>query len=72
MQDLSYQIWRTAERFDVSRGSLAGWLVVAARNRTISKLRNKGDKAEELQDNRVDLRTVPLRDGAEEVIFICA
>jgi len=56
LQDLFYQIWRTAERFDASRGSLAGWLMVAARNRAISKLRKKGDKAEELQDNRVDLK----------------
>jgi hypothetical protein len=31
LQDLFYQIWRTAERFDASRDSLAGWLVVAAR-----------------------------------------
>jgi RNA polymerase sigma-70 factor, ECF subfamily len=33
LQDLFYQLWRTAERFDPSRGSLAGWLLVAARNR---------------------------------------
>ena len=55
LQDLFYQVWRTAERFDVARGSLAGWLVVAARNRAISKLRKKSGKAEELEENAVFL-----------------
>jgi len=55
LQDLFYQVWRTAERFDASRGSLAGWLVVAARNRAISKLRVKSGKTEELQENGVFL-----------------
>ncbi len=55
LQDLFYQVWRTAERFDAARGSLAGWLVVAARNRAISKLRKKSGKAEELEENPVFL-----------------
>ncbi|MGB7438721.1 MAG: sigma-70 family RNA polymerase sigma factor [Candidatus Acidiferrum sp.] len=44
LQDLFYQVWRTAERFDPAKGSLAGWLLVAARNRAISKLRRKSGK----------------------------
>lgn len=56
LQDLFYQIWQTASRFDPQRGSLPGWLVVVARNRAISKLRRKSDKAEELPENAVDLR----------------
>ena len=56
LQDLFYQIWQTAGRFDQQRGSLPGWLVVVARNRAISKLRRKSDKAEELPENAVDLR----------------
>ena len=55
LQDLFYQIWRTAERFDESRGSLGGWLMVAARNRAISKLRRKTGKAEELDENTVSM-----------------
>lgn len=62
LQDLFYQIWRTAERFDAARGSLAGWLLVAARNRAISRLRRKTGKTEELDENgvilRVDLESV--------------
>jgi RNA polymerase sigma-70 factor, ECF subfamily len=55
LQDLFYQVWRTAERFDAARGSLAGWLVVAARNRAISKLRKKSGRTEELVENKVFL-----------------
>ena len=53
LQDLFYQVWRTAERFDPSRGSLAGWLLVAARNRAISRLRRKTEKFEEPEENVV-------------------
>jgi RNA polymerase sigma-70 factor, ECF subfamily len=53
LQDLFYQVWRTAERFDPARGSLAGWLLVAARNRAISRLRRKGGINEELKENDV-------------------
>src|SRR5271169_2917306 len=55
LQDLFYQIWRTAERFDAGKGSLAGWLLVAARNRAISKLRRKSGKSEELKEDSVSL-----------------
>jgi RNA polymerase sigma-70 factor, ECF subfamily len=53
LQDLFFQVWRTAERFDPARGSLAGWLLVAARNRAISKLRRKSGQTEELNENGV-------------------
>lgn len=56
LQDLFYQVWRTSERFDASRGSFAGWLLVAARNRAISKLRKKDNKSEELGSDKVDLK----------------
>ncbi len=55
LQDLFYQVWRTAERFDPAKGSLAGWLLVAARNRAISKLRRKTGKTEDLDENGVSL-----------------
>jgi RNA polymerase sigma-70 factor, ECF subfamily len=41
LQDIFYQAWRTASSFDSSRGSLAGWLLVAARNRAIDQLRRR-------------------------------
>jgi len=52
LQDIFYQLWCTASRFDSSRGSLPGWLLVIGRNRAISRLRrhNPAD-GEELMEN---------------------
>jgi RNA polymerase sigma-70 factor, ECF subfamily len=44
VQDLFLQLWREAERFDASRGSLPAWLVVIGRNRAISRLRGRRDR----------------------------
>jgi len=54
LQDIFYQLWRTASRFDPSRGSLGGWLLVIARNRAISRLRKRNPAGgEELSENQV-------------------
>lgn len=47
LQDIFYQLWRTAGRVDPARGSLPGWLLVAARNRAISRLRRANLPASE-------------------------
>lgn len=52
LQDIFLQIWRNAGNFDPARGSLSGWLIVAARNRAISRLRR----------NRPDTREVMEKD----------
>jgi RNA polymerase sigma-70 factor (ECF subfamily) len=58
LQDIFYQLWRTAPQFDPSRGSLPGWLLVIARNRAISRLRRHNpSQGEELVDNMVLLPT---------------
>jgi len=69
LQDLFYQIWRTAERFDAARGSLAGWLLVAARNRAISRLRRKTGKTEELDENGITLK-VNLESSAAQNLLL--
>jgi RNA polymerase sigma-70 factor (ECF subfamily) len=56
LQDIFYQLWRTAENFDAARGSLPGWLMVIARNRAISRLRRHNPASgEELVENTVVL-----------------
>lgn len=56
LQDLFFQIWRTAEKFNPERGSLAGWLLVAARNRSISRLRRRDSRErDELTETSVVL-----------------
>ena len=56
LQDLFFQIWRTAEKFHPERGSLPGWLLVAARNRSISRLRRRDSRErDELTETSVVL-----------------
>jgi RNA polymerase sigma-70 factor, ECF subfamily len=56
LQDIFFQVWRIAAQFDPARGSVPGWLVVAARNRAISRLRRRfPDESEELVENSVAL-----------------
>ena len=56
LQDIFFQLWCNAARFDASRGSLAGWLSVIARHRAISRLRRHNPAAgEELIENTVVL-----------------
>lgn len=56
LQDVFYQLWRTAPSFDATRGSLPAWLTVIARNRAISRLRKVNPAAgEELEENAVVL-----------------
>ncbi|HEV2421581.1 MAG TPA: sigma-70 family RNA polymerase sigma factor [Candidatus Acidoferrales bacterium] len=56
LQDLFLQVWRTAEKFDPQRGSLPGWLLVAARHRCISRLRRRDSRAnDELTETSVVL-----------------
>jgi len=55
LQDIFFQLWNSPSRFDQSRGSLPGWLMVIARNRAISRLRrhNPAAASEELMENTI-------------------
>ena len=56
LQDIFYQLWCNASRFDPARGSLPGWLLVIARNRAISRLRRHNPAAgEEIVENTIVL-----------------
>lgn len=41
VQDIFFQLWQQASRFDSARGSLIGWLLTITRHRAISRLRQK-------------------------------
>jgi len=41
LQDVFMQLWRNPSAFDSSRGSLAPWLAVIARNRAIDQVRKR-------------------------------
>src|SRR5262249_10043924 len=56
LQDVFYQVWRSASSFDFARGSLVGWLLVSARNRAIDRLRRRNRSAtKELGESLVAL-----------------
>jgi RNA polymerase sigma-70 factor, ECF subfamily len=56
LQDNFFQLWRMPSRFDSSRGSLPGWVLVIARNRAISRLcRHIPALGDELVENSVVL-----------------
>ena len=66
LQDIFYQVWRTAEKFDPQRGSLPGWLLVVTRNRAISKLRRRSTTGDdELNENAV-ASTINLESTASQ------
>ena len=46
LQDVFMQLWRNPQSFNASRGSLATWLAVIARNRAIDQLRRKHPEVE--------------------------
>lgn len=70
LQDIFYQVWRTAEKFDPRRGSLGGWLLVAARNRAISRVRRRsGRDNEELDENAV-ARAVNVESAAAQSLLL--
>jgi RNA polymerase sigma-70 factor (ECF subfamily) len=41
VQDVFLQLWRNPDAFDASRGSLAAWLAVISRHRSIDRLRKR-------------------------------
>ncbi len=41
LQEVFYQLWSVASRFEPQRGSLRSWLLVMARNRAISLIRKR-------------------------------
>jgi len=44
LQEAWVQIWRSASRYDPSRGTVAAWLVTVARSRAIDRIRSLGSR----------------------------
>jgi RNA polymerase sigma-70 factor (ECF subfamily) len=50
LQDIFMQLWQKASQFDAQRGSLPAWLLVMARNRAISRLRQRNPASDASMD----------------------
>lgn len=60
VQESFLKLWRSAARFDASRGSLRGWLLTLVRNRAIDQLRGRGAQ----EKREIDLTSVDALQGA--------
>jgi len=68
LQDIFLQLWRKPDAFDSSRGSLAAWLAVIARHRSIDRLRKRRPETD-LEDC-VIVSATDLRDETERSLVI--
>jgi RNA polymerase sigma-70 factor, ECF subfamily len=66
LQDIFFQLWRTASQFDASRGSLPAWLAVIARNRAISRLRQHNPAAGEELAEGIAVSTLNIETAAAQ------
>ena len=55
VQDVFLQLWRSADRFQATRGPLEPWLFTMARNRALDHLRLKREKQRRREDSDSDV-----------------
>lgn len=67
-QEIFFQLWRKPDSFSPSRGSLASWLLVIARNRAIDHLRQR--KPGETVDEVMLASTTNIENEAERSIIM--
>lgn len=68
LQDVFLQLWRNPDAFDASRGSLAAWLAVISRHRSIDRLRKRHPETD--IENCIIVGSPDLRDETERNLVI--
>ena len=68
-EDVYWQVWREAPRFDAQRGNVIAWLLMMARSRALDYLR-KQDDVELCEEPELLLGEEPARDGDPQDLLI--
>jgi len=68
LQDVFLQLWRNPDAFDASRGSLAAWLAVITRHRSIDRLRQRRPETD--IEECVITSGPDLRDETERALMV--
>jgi RNA polymerase sigma-70 factor (ECF subfamily) len=71
LQDVFSQLWRQAGRYDTSRGTVIGWLVMLTRSRAIDRLR-RGRLQPQAVDDESAAQAVPDVGVAADVRLVTA
>jgi len=66
-QEVLLDVWRTATRFDATRGSATGWILTMAHRRAVDRVRSAQASSEREERVAQRERTVPYDEVAEEV-----
>ena len=66
-QEVLLEVWRTATRFDASRGSATGWILTMAHRRAVDRVRSAQASSEREERVAQQERGVPYDEVAEEV-----
>lgn len=65
-QDAFLNLWRTADRYDPSRGTLMAWLLAVVRNRSIDWLRREARHALDLENDDALLGRLEAPDRTDD------
>jgi RNA polymerase sigma-70 factor (ECF subfamily) len=68
VQDVFWQVWRQAPRFDGERGSALAWVMTIARSRSLDALRRVDPEECELEPETLELQQAPEGAGPLDLL----
>jgi RNA polymerase sigma-70 factor (ECF subfamily) len=72
VQDVFTQIWRDASRYERSRATVAGWVVMLTRARAIDRLRSRNARPDQRNTESAVIPDVPAGGWSPEEVTISA